>query len=82
MFQIVHVTIHFDMDSLVEHRASLSLVPCYQCRAPGLLAPYYHCRVPGLLAPYPADPVTHHSTISVSRKGGTTCIVRSICEFF
>jgi hypothetical protein len=53
---------------LVEHKASLSL------------APYYHCRVLELLAPYPADPAKHPSTISASRKGGTTYVVRSICE--
>jgi hypothetical protein len=68
MFQIVHVAIHFGMNSLVEHKASLSRVPYYQCRAPRLLAPYYHSRAPGLLAPYFVDPAKHYSTISASRK--------------
>jgi hypothetical protein len=56
MFQIVHVTIHFGTNSLVEHKAPLSRAPYYQCRAPRLLAPYF------------ADPAKHYSTISASRK--------------
>jgi hypothetical protein len=42
--------------------------------------PYYHCRAPGPLVTKPVDPTKHHSTVSTSRKGGATCIVKSICE--